>query len=73
MAEEHVYDGIILGGGHNGLTGVAGLYLCGACTHPGGNIAGLPGYNAARAIAEDLKLTPWWNPPSLEALWGSLS
>ncbi|MBI3626161.1 MAG: NAD(P)/FAD-dependent oxidoreductase [Candidatus Rokubacteria bacterium] len=53
-------------------TGVVGLYLCGACTHPGGNITGLPGYNAARAIAEDLKLTPWWNPPSLEALWSSL-
>lgn len=54
-------------------TGVTGLYLCGACTHPGGNITGLPGYNAARIIAEDLKLTPWWNPPALETLWGSLA
>jgi phytoene dehydrogenase-like protein len=53
-------------------TGVTGLYLCGACTHPGGNITGLPGYNAARAIAEDLKLAPWWNPPDLERLWGTL-
>ena len=53
-------------------TGVTGLYLCGACTHPGGNITGLPGYNAARLIAEDLKLTPWWNPPDLERLWGVL-
>ncbi len=53
-------------------TGIAGLYLCGACTHPGGNITGLPGYNAARVIARDLKLTPWWNPTDLEALWGSL-
>ncbi|MBI3029855.1 MAG: NAD(P)/FAD-dependent oxidoreductase [Candidatus Rokubacteria bacterium] len=53
-------------------TGVTGLYLCGACTHPGGNITGLPGYNAARVIAEDLTLTPWWNPPDLERLWGAL-
>jgi phytoene dehydrogenase-like protein len=53
-------------------TGIAGLYLCGACTHPGGNITGLPGYNAARTIAEDLKLTRWWNPPNLEALWSGL-
>ncbi len=53
-------------------TGIAGLYLCGACTHPGGNITGLPGYNAARVIAEDHHLTPWWNPPNLEELWASL-
>lgn len=54
------------------LTGIAGLYLCGACTHPGGNITGLSGYNAARVIAEDLHLTPWWNPPDLATLWGAL-
>lgn len=48
----------------------AGTY--GACTHPGGNITGLPGYNAARVIAGDLKLAPWWNPPDLEALWSAL-
>lgn len=53
-------------------TGIAGLYLCGACTHPGGNITGLPGYNAALTIAEDLHLRPWWHPPHLETLWGSL-
>ena len=35
-------------------TPVKGLYLCGACTHPGGNITGFPGYNAAGVIAEDL-------------------
>jgi len=27
-----------------------GLYLCGAGTHPGGNVTGLPGRNAAREI-----------------------
>jgi phytoene dehydrogenase-like protein len=51
-------------------TPVPALYLCGACTHPGGNITGLPGYNAAAAIAADLGITAWWNPPHLEALWG---
>ena len=47
-------------------TPVAGLYLCGASTHPGGNITGLSGYNAARAIAEDLGIEPWWKPPDIE-------
>jgi len=53
-------------------TPAPGLYLCGACTHPGGNITGQPGYNAARAIAEDLGMRPWWNPPDLEDLWSRL-
>lgn len=30
-----------------------GLYLCGAGTHPGGGVTGLPGRNAARAILRD--------------------
>lgn len=30
------------------------LYLCGAGTHPGGGLTGLPGANAAREIAGDL-------------------
>jgi len=30
-----------------------GLYLCGAGTHPGGNVTGLPGRNAAREILAD--------------------
>ena len=29
---------------------LAGLYLCGAGTHPGGGVTGAPGYNAARVI-----------------------
>ncbi len=33
-------------------TPIAGLYLCGAGTHPGGGITGRPGYNAAREILE---------------------
>jgi phytoene dehydrogenase-like protein len=31
------------------------LYLCGAGTHPGGGLTGLPGFNAAREIARDFK------------------
>ena len=31
------------------------LYLCGAGTHPGGGLTGLPGANAAREIARDVK------------------
>jgi phytoene dehydrogenase-like protein len=35
-------------------THLPGLYLCGSSSHPGGNITGLPGYNAARVILSDL-------------------
>lgn len=34
-------------------TPIAGLYLCGPGTHPGGGIAGAAGRNAARAILKD--------------------
>jgi phytoene dehydrogenase-like protein len=34
---------------------VEGLYLCGSGAHPGGGVTGLPGRNAAREIARDLK------------------
>jgi phytoene dehydrogenase-like protein len=54
------------GAGHY-RSGVAGLYLCGGSCHPGGNITGLCGYNAASVIAADLGLNRWWNPPDLEA------
>jgi len=43
-------------------TPLPGLYLCGGSTHPGGNITGLCGYNAAAVIAADLTLPSWWNP-----------
>jgi phytoene dehydrogenase-like protein len=48
-------------------TPVPGLYLCGGSTHPGGNITGLCGYNAAAVIAADLQLQRWWTPPDVEA------
>ncbi|MBI3763356.1 MAG: NAD(P)/FAD-dependent oxidoreductase [Chloroflexi bacterium] len=36
-------------------TPVDGLYLCGAGTHPGGGVSGLPGRNAAREILKDAR------------------
>lgn len=35
--------------------GFEGLYLCGSGAHPGGGVTGVPGQNAARVIAKDLK------------------
>lgn len=35
-------------------TPIAGLYLCGSTTHPGGGVMGAPGANAAREILRDL-------------------
>jgi phytoene dehydrogenase-like protein len=43
-------------------THVPGLYLCGSSSHPGGNITGLPGYNAAQVILSDLGITADWMP-----------
>lgn len=34
---------------------LARLYLCGAGTHPGGGVTGIPGHNAAREIIRDLR------------------
>jgi phytoene dehydrogenase-like protein len=36
-------------------TPLAGLYQCGAGTHPGGGVTGAPGHNAAREILKDFK------------------
>jgi phytoene dehydrogenase-like protein len=36
-------------------TPVQRLYLCGAGTHPGGGITGMPGANAAREVLKDFK------------------
>jgi phytoene dehydrogenase-like protein len=34
---------------------IAGLFLCGAGTHPGGGVTGGPGQNAAREMIKALK------------------
>jgi phytoene dehydrogenase-like protein len=65
------YDRPFAGAGQY-RTPVPGLYLCGGSTHPGGNITGLCGYNAAAVIAADLGLRPWWDPPQVESAWQSL-
>ena len=36
-------------------TPIAGMYLCGVGSHPGGGVTGIPGQNAAREILKDSK------------------
>jgi phytoene dehydrogenase-like protein len=40
-------------------TPMAGLYLGGSGTHPGGGVMGAPGRNAARAVLSDLRRRNW--------------
>ncbi len=54
------------GAGHY-RAGIDGLYLCGGSCHPGGNITGLCGYNAARVVLADRGESPWWNPPEISS------
>jgi phytoene dehydrogenase-like protein len=65
------YDRPFAGAGHY-RTHVSGLYLCGSSSHPGGNITGLPGYNAAQVVLADLGIKPEWAPGDLEARLGSI-
>ncbi|MCH8820639.1 MAG: hypothetical protein IIB03_10025, partial [Acidobacteria bacterium] len=44
----------------------------GAGTHPGGNITGAPGYNAAQVVIRDLGKEVWWNPPDPRKDWAEL-
>jgi phytoene dehydrogenase-like protein len=46
-------------------THIPNLYLCGSSSHPGGNITGLPGYNAAQVILGDLGVAAAWMPPPI--------
>jgi phytoene dehydrogenase-like protein len=36
-------------------TPMEGVYLCGACTHPGGSVIGMNGRNAAMAVLKDMQ------------------
>jgi phytoene dehydrogenase-like protein len=36
-------------------TSMPGVYLCGACAHPGGSVIAMNGRNAAMAVLEDMK------------------
>ena len=41
--------------GHADYRGpLAGLYMCGSSTHPGGGVTGIPGHNAAAEILRDI-------------------
>ncbi|HEX4522339.1 MAG TPA: NAD(P)/FAD-dependent oxidoreductase, partial [Casimicrobiaceae bacterium] len=44
----------VLGNGHY-RGPLKGLYMCGAGTHPGGGVTGVPGHNCAREILRDLR------------------
>jgi phytoene dehydrogenase-like protein len=46
-------DRLFPGGGY--CTPVAGLYMCGAGTHPGGEVTGANGYNAAKVVLASLR------------------
>lgn len=50
MAPDQLYGLRPVAGAKGYATPVPGLYLCGAGSHPGGGITGLPGRNAASAI-----------------------
>jgi phytoene dehydrogenase-like protein len=43
-------------------TPIAGLYMAGSPTHPGGAISGGGGYICAGVIAQDLEVPLWWEP-----------
>lgn len=45
-------DRLFPGGGYR--TPIPALYMCGAGTHPGGEVSGAPGHNAANAILKDI-------------------
>jgi phytoene dehydrogenase-like protein len=36
-------------------TPIHALYQCGASTHPGGAVSGVPGHNAAREVLADIR------------------
>ena len=55
---EFATDDGVIPGWPTYLTGVPGLFLTGATTHPGGSVSGRPGRNAARAVLAELGIDP---------------
>ena len=53
MTLGQMFDSRPLPGWGSYRTPVAGLYLCGAGTHPGGGVIGAPGHNGAHALLRD--------------------
>lgn len=56
MVPDQMMNNRPLPGWSNYTTPIKRLYLCGAGTHPGGEVTGAPGYNAAQEILRDLSL-----------------
>ncbi|MBZ5737926.1 phytoene desaturase family protein [Nocardioides mangrovi] len=55
---EFQLDGEVVAGWQRYDTDVPGLFLTGACVHPGGSVSGRPGRNAARTVLTSLGLDP---------------
>jgi phytoene dehydrogenase-like protein len=55
MSLDQLYSARPLLGHGDYRTPIAGLYMCGAGTHPGGGVSGMPGHNAAREILRDVR------------------
>ena len=55
---EFALDGEVVAGWQRYDTDVPGLFLTGACVHPGGSVSGRPGRNAARVVLDALGLDP---------------
>lgn len=51
-------SGTVIPGWPTYRTGISGLFLTGATTHPGGSVSGRPGRNAARAVLTELGIDP---------------
>ncbi|HET7071264.1 MAG TPA: NAD(P)/FAD-dependent oxidoreductase [Nocardioides sp.] len=51
-------DGRVVAGWPRYDTGIPGLFVTGATTHPGGSVSGRPGRNAARTVLRSLGLDP---------------
>jgi hypothetical protein len=50
-----------------------GLHLWNSSSRPGGNITGLPGYNAAQVILADLGIAADRTPPPIAERVGALA
>ena len=55
---EFLIDGEVHSGWQRYDTDVPGLFLTGACVHPGGSVSGRPGRNAARTVLTALGIDP---------------
>ena len=57
MSLDQIFSRRPIAGFADHRTPIKGMYMCGAVTHPGGGVTGVPGHNAAREILGDLGLS----------------